>query len=68
MGFMIDSKEVPFLGPNAFGHDGAGGFLAFADPDANVGFSYTMNKMATSVSAADPRAQALVDALRRSLG
>lgn len=68
MGFMIDSPEVPFLSPNAFGHDGAGGFLAFADPDANVGFSYTMNKMATSVSAADPRAQALVNAVRQSLG
>jgi CubicO group peptidase (beta-lactamase class C family) len=67
MGFMIDSPEVPFLGPNAFGHDGAGGFLAFADPDANVGFSYVMNKMATSITAADPRAQALVSAVRQSL-
>lgn len=67
MGFMIDSADVPFLGPNAFGHDGAGGFLAFADPDANVGFSYVMNKMAVSITAADPRAQALVNALRASL-
>jgi CubicO group peptidase (beta-lactamase class C family) len=67
LGFMIDSADVPFLGPNAFGHDGAGGFLAFADPDANVGFSYVMNKMAASITAADPRAQALVDAVRASL-
>jgi CubicO group peptidase (beta-lactamase class C family) len=67
MGFMIDSADVPFLGPNSFGHDGAGGFLAFADPDASVGFSYVMNKMAASITAADPRAQALVAAVRSSL-
>jgi CubicO group peptidase (beta-lactamase class C family) len=67
MGFMIDSPEVPFLGPNSFGHDGAGGFLAFGDPDAKVGFSYVMNKMAVSISAADERAQALVNAVRASL-
>ena len=66
VGFMLDSSDIPFLGPRAFGHDGAGGFLAFADPDANVGFAYVMNKMNTNINA-DERAQSLVAAVRNSL-
>jgi CubicO group peptidase (beta-lactamase class C family) len=66
LGFMLDQPDVPLLGPNAFGHDGAGGFLAFADPDANVGFSYVMNKMNTNINA-DERSKSLVDAVRASL-
>ena len=66
LGFMLDQPDVPLLGPNAFGHDGAGGFLAFADPDANVGFAYVMNKMNTNINA-DERSKSLVDAVRASL-
>ena len=34
------------LGPNprTFGHFGGGGSLAFADPDAKVGWGYVMNQ------------------------
>ena len=34
------------LGPNprTFGHFGGGGSLAFADPDAGVGWGYVMNQ------------------------
>ena len=46
LGFMITQPLIPF-GPNprAFGHPGAGGSIAFADPDAGIGFAYTMNQM-----------------------
>lgn len=45
-GFML-SHDLIRLGPNprAFGHAGAGGSIGFADPDARVGFGFTMNRM-----------------------
>jgi CubicO group peptidase (beta-lactamase class C family) len=56
------------MGPSAraFGHPGAGGSIGFADPDAHIGFGYTMNKMGPYILM-DPRARALVDALYASL-
>ena len=46
LGFFMTQPLIPF-GPNprAFGHPGAGGSIAFADPDARVGFAYVMNQM-----------------------
>ena len=46
LGFMLRQDLMP-LGPNprTFGHPGAGGSVGFADPDAKIGFGYTMNKM-----------------------
>ena len=51
----------PGAGPNSFGHPGAGGALAFADPDAQLGFSYVMNAMQFNFEG-DPRSMALVEA------
>ncbi|MGH8011577.1 MAG: serine hydrolase domain-containing protein, partial [Candidatus Binataceae bacterium] len=66
-GFMLTQAHDP-MGPNAhaFGHPGAGGSLGFADPDARVGFGYTMNKMGPYILI-DPRARALIDAVYASL-
>jgi CubicO group peptidase (beta-lactamase class C family) len=46
LGFMLTQTLIPF-GPNprSFGHPGAGGSIAFADPDARLGFGYVMNQM-----------------------
>ncbi len=44
-GFQLTMTERP-LGPNprTFGHFGGGGSLAFADPDARIGWGYVMNQ------------------------
>ncbi|HEV2783594.1 MAG TPA: serine hydrolase domain-containing protein [Actinophytocola sp.] len=61
-GFMIDSPPWrPLLGPRSFGHDGAGGQLAFADDEFEVGFAYVNNRMG---GASDDRANGLTAAVR----
>ena len=65
-GFFLTSSFSPLLGPSSFGHPGAGGSLAFADPDTQVGFGYVMNKMQQNL-AGDPRTLTLIDAVRTSV-
>ncbi len=68
LGFMLTLPAHPFgPSPRAFGHTGAGGSLGFADPDAKVGFAYTMNKMGTFSGLEDPRWPPLVEALYAAL-
>ena len=38
----------------SYGHQGAGGSAAFADPKNQLGFAYNMNQMGTNI-ANDPR-------------
>ncbi|WP_432246192.1 serine hydrolase domain-containing protein (plasmid) [Arthrobacter sp. G.S.26] len=38
--FMLPHPRMPFAGYRAFGHDGAGGALAFADPETEMSFGY----------------------------
>jgi CubicO group peptidase (beta-lactamase class C family) len=52
-GFMMQTPAFP---PGAFGHPGAGGSHAFADPARGLGFAYVMNQMERSVF---PTAKAL---------
>ena len=65
-GFMLTQPHDKW-GPNAhpFGHPGAGGSLGYADPDAKIGFGYTMNKMGPYILI-DPRARALIEAVYAS--
>lgn len=66
LGYMLHGPASPLLGPGSFGHPGRGGSLAFADPDSGIAFGYVTNGMQRGVTA-DPRAQALVRALRAAL-
>lgn len=66
LGHMLHGPASPLLSPASFGHPGRGGSLGFADPEAGVSFGYVTNALAKSVTA-DPRAQALVRALRSAL-
>lgn len=60
LGFFLTQPMIPF-GPNprSFGHPGAGGSIAFADPDAGLGFAYVMNQMQLGL-AGDARGFSLV--------
>lgn len=63
-GFQLDSEARRYLGPSGFGHDGAGGQCAFADPEYGVGFAFLTNQME---AIEDFRATRIVDALRETL-
>ena len=66
LGYMLHGAASPLLSPASFGHPGRGGALAFADPETGIAFGYVTNGFRKSVTA-DPRAQALVRALRTTL-
>ena len=65
-GFMKDSNQTTrrIFGPSlfAFGHPGAGGSHAFADPETNVAFAYVMNQMERQILP-DEKSLRLVDAI-----
>ena len=66
-GFMM-SKNQSLLGSSSrsFGHPGAGGALAFADPEHEIGFAYLPNAMQPG-TLPGPRTQRLVEALYKTI-
>ncbi len=67
LGFGLQPFLAPGAGPRAFGHPGAGGAMAFADPDAGLGFAYVMNAMKFDLEG-DPRSTELIRAAYDCLG
>ena len=69
-GFMKDPPESsrPIFGPSssAFGHPGAGGSNAFADPENGIAFAYVMNQMEQSLLPND-KSLRLIDAIYANL-
>ena len=65
-GFMKDSQNAArrIFGSsrNAFGHPGAGGSHAFADPENKLSFAYVMNRMEQKVLP-NEKSLRLVDAI-----
>ncbi|MFF7053554.1 serine hydrolase domain-containing protein [Streptomyces griseorubiginosus] len=66
LGYMLHGSASPFLGAGSFGHPGRGGSLGFADPETGIALGYVTNGFRKTVTA-DPRAQALVRAVRAAL-
>src|SRR5262249_7870762 len=67
LGFGLN-RTNGFMGPNeaAFGHDGYGGSLGFADPTTGIGFGFVTNSVPAS-PAQDHRATNLIRAVYESL-
>jgi len=65
-GFMQDSRHAArkMFGPSrpSFGHPGAGGSHAFADPEDRIAFAYVMNQMEQSLLPTE-KSLRLVDAI-----
>jgi len=61
LGFSLPSVAVVHS-PGAFGHEGAGGSVGFADRARGVGFGYVMNQLTASLGS-DRRAASLSKAL-----
>ena len=58
-GFMKPFPILPFgSSPRAYGHTGAGGSFAYADPETGVGYAYAMNRAGYALPT-DPREVAL---------
>jgi CubicO group peptidase (beta-lactamase class C family) len=55
LGYQLARDETEHLGPGSFGHDGAGGRLAFAHPESGVAAAYVANTMSNALGGVDPR-------------
>lgn len=63
LGFSCAADTYPFLGARAFGHSGAGGSQAFADPGVGLAFGYSRRRYAFPGGAA-PEVGFLAKAVR----
>ncbi|WP_236725300.1 serine hydrolase domain-containing protein [Amycolatopsis orientalis] len=69
LGFELPRSAVPQFGPASFGHAGAGGRLAYADPDHGLAVGYTCTNMCwDGVVGPDARWVPWTDELHRVIG
>lgn len=66
MGFQLDSAARGYLTQSSFGHDGAGGQCAFADPEHKIGFAFVTTEMRGG-EVEDDRATRIIGDLRSIL-
>jgi CubicO group peptidase (beta-lactamase class C family) len=66
LGYQLATEATDRLGPGSFGHDGAGGRVAFAHPESGVAAAYVANTMSTGFGAHDPR-WAWMEELRKAV-
>ena len=64
-GFILNTDQNYGPSPTSFGHAGSGGSMAFADPELNLSFAYTMNQMQNDAHL--PRYKSLVDQIYRCI-
>src|SRR5258708_18338153 len=63
LGFLLGRAFGAANPPDAFGHAGAGGALAFADPHTGISFAYVMNDLRFDANERDPRSEELLPAV-----
>jgi len=66
LGYQLATVETDRLGPGSFGHDGAGGRVAFAHPESGTAAAYVANTMAQGFGGPDPR-WAWIEELRKAV-
>jgi CubicO group peptidase (beta-lactamase class C family) len=66
LGYQLSRDGAAMLGPGSFGHDGAGGRMAFAHPESGTAAAYVANTMITALGVPDPR-WAWMDELRKAV-
>ncbi|MBI1170039.1 serine hydrolase [bacterium] len=68
-GFRLNEADYGRRGPKTtFGHPGWGGSIAFADPEARMGFAFVTARMRNFGAVIDPRRKRLIDAAYDALG
>ncbi|MFF4405377.1 serine hydrolase domain-containing protein [Streptomyces sp. NPDC001262] len=65
VGFIAVADAMPFLGSRSFGHGGAAGSQAFADPSAGLGFGYTRRRFGYPETSRT-QSRRLAEAVRRA--
>jgi CubicO group peptidase (beta-lactamase class C family) len=70
IGFMLGGVERSVTGGrrSVFGHGGAGGSIALADPDVGLGVAVTLNKMMRELDPTKSRAADILNLIRDELG
>jgi len=66
LGYQLALEPTDRLGPGSFGHDGAGGRVAFAHPESGVAAAYVANTMSAGFGGPDPR-WAWIGELRKAI-
>ena len=64
LGFQLYLPETPIgIRTGSFGHSGAGGSMAFYDPDSQIGFCFAMNQMQEGLITGGTSAMKVANAL-----